>query len=461
MPVDTQHPDYSRYLPIWQQTRDAVCGSVAIKGERALKYLPRPNSLETGNIADARYEQYKKRANYVGFTGRTKNALVGAAFRKEPIYELPAGLEYLDDDATGDGLSLVQMAKDSLSDILETGRQGFLVDYPQAPDGLSAEESAMLDLKASIIPYRAESIVNWKTTSMRGRNLLSLVVLCESYGISDDVFSHDTEKQYRVLALDDDGYYYQQIYRDGEPYSESMYPRDASGALFDFIPFFISGAKNNDPTIDDAPLSDIADVNLAHYRNSADYEESCFISGQPTLFITTSLSVEEWKEANPNGIALGARAGHNLGSDGSATLVQADPNSLVKEAMRDKENQMVMIGARIIQDRGQNETAEAARIRFSSENSVLGDVVKNLSEAIRVCIGWCGMFMGSEQEAVFELNDDFYDKNIDPQSIMAMIQLYDREAIAMPDLRGALRKSGMIERDDEDIEQDLGQRSPL
>jgi len=221
------------------------------------------------------------------------------------------------------------------------------------------------------------------------------------------------------------------------------------------------GAKNNDSTIDDAPMSDIADVNLAHYRNSADFEESCFITGQPTLFITTSLSVEEWKEANPAGISMGSRAGHNLGADGNATLLQADPNNLVSEAMSAKESQMVMIGARIIQDRGQNETAEAARIRFSSENSVLGDVVKNLSEGLRKCIEWCGLFMNAEQDAVLEINSDFYDKTTDPQTIMAMIQLYDREAIAMPDLRASLRRSGMIERKDEEIEQDLGTVSPL
>ena len=461
MPVDTLHPEYERYLPIWQQTRDAVCGVAAIKDSKKRQtYLPKPNAHETGKIADERYLQYVKRANYVNFTARTKNALVGAAFRKDPTYELPAGLEYLDDDATGDGLSLIQLAKDSLSNLLEVGREGFLVDYPQAPEGLSEEETNNLDLRASILPYTAEKVVNWKTSSVRGRQVLSLVVLEEEYAAGDDPFSHEKEVQHRVLGLMD-GVYYQQVFRDGEPHTDPIFPRDGGGNLFDFIPFIFVGAKNNDSTIDDAPMSDIADVNLAHYRNSADFEESCFITGQPTLFVTTSLSVEEWKEANPAGISMGSRAGHNLGADGNATLLQADPNNLVSEAMSAKESQMVMIGARIIQDRGQNETAEAARIRFSSENSVLGDVVKNLSEGLRKCIEWCALFMNAEQDAVLEINSDFYDKTTDPQTIMAMIQLYDREAIAMPDLRASLRRSGMIERKDEEIEQDLGTVSPL
>lgn len=458
MPVDTLHPEYKRYVDAWCKTRDAVCGTVAVKAKKT-KYLPAPNEYE--DQSSERYNAYIARAVYTNFTARTKNAFTGAAFRQNPIMEFPAGLEYLEDDATGDGLSLVQLAKDSLGDLLETGRHGFLVDYPEAPEGLSAEDEQALDLKASIVPYVAESIVNWKVKSVRGRNLLSLVVLKESVSIAEDEFSHDAKDQYRVLALDEDGDYFQQLYRDGMPVGAPVYPLKADGSTWDVIPFIFCGAQNNDHTVDDAPLADIAEVNIAHYRNSADYEESAFITGQPTLFLTTSFNVEQWKEANPTGITLGSRTGHNLGSEGSATLVQANPNSLVQTAMKDKEAQMIMIGARIITDRTGQETAEAARIRFSSENSVLGDVVKNLSEALRVCMKWCGEFMGADGDVVFEISTNFYDKSLDPQLIAQMIQLQDRGNISTVDLNDVLRKAGIIERSDEEIEQDVGTADPI
>ena len=114
--------------------------------------------------------------------------------------------------------------------------------------------------------------------------MLVMVVLAEDYRITDDEFDHDMDTQYRVLRLREDGYS-QQIYRDEEPYTEEFYPRKADGTVWSQIPCIFVGSKNNDSTIDDAPLSDIADVNIAHYRNSADYEESCFLAGQPTLFI--------------------------------------------------------------------------------------------------------------------------------------------------------------------------------
>ena len=447
MPVSTEHPDYQKYKPLWSRTRDAVKGSVAVKDKKH-DYLPVPDNNsgdERKGTETVRYRQYIKRAVFTNFTGRTKNALVGAAFRKNPVMEIPEGLDYLITDATGDGLSLEQMSKDELSNMLETGRVGLLVDYPQTEEGLSAEEVARMELRASIVPYTAESIINWKTDVVRGRKLLVSITLAEKYLDAEDEFTHESKTQYRVLRLREDGYT-QQLYRDDEPFTEEFYPRKADGSVWEFIPFQFVGSKNNDSTIDDAPLSDIADINMAHYRNSADYEESCFLVGQPSLFLTHSLSPEQFREYNPQGIKLGSRTGHVLGETGSATLLQANPNQLVLEAMRLKESQMVMIGARIITDRTGNETAEGARIRFASENSVLGDLVGNLSQAIMTCIGWVGEFMGVDTEdAKFEINREFYDKSVDPQMIMSMVTLLDRNIVAERDIFDRLKSGGLIE----------------
>tara|TARA_R110000772_G_scaffold9980_2_gene32292 strand:+ start:831 stop:2249 length:1419 start_codon:yes stop_codon:yes gene_type:complete len=465
MPVSTQNPDYSKYLPVWTQTRDAVRGSVAVK-EKKHSYLPVPDNDsgdERKGTETTRYRQYMKRALFTNFTGRTKNALVGAAFRKEPQIYLPEGLEYLKYDATGDGLSMNQLAKDELSNLMETGRSIFLVDYPQADENLSAEEVARLDLRASIIPFTAEQVINWKSDVVNGRKVLSSVVIAEYYLEALDEFDHSQETQYRVLRLTEEGYS-QQIYREDVPYTNEIYPKMADGSNWMEIPLVFVGSKNNDSTIDDAPLSDIAEINMAHFRNSADYEESCFLVGQPSLFLTHSLSYEQFQQYNPQGIKLGSRAGHVLGETGSANLLQADPNNLVMEAMKAKENQMVAIGARIITDRADRETAEAARIRFASENSVLGDVVSNLSEALQKCVMWVGMFMGVDTNDIqFEINREFYDKNIDPQLIMSMVTLLDREIVSEQDIFDRLKSAGVVDPDRtlDDVREERGMASPI
>jgi hypothetical protein len=115
---------------------------------------------------------------------------------------------------------------------------------------------------------------------------------------------------------------------------------------------------------------------------------------------------------------------------------------------------MVSIGARMIEAGGQAETAEAARIKHAGDNSVLTNIVQNASSAIQTALEWVAMFMGVNTTPVFIINDDFYDKSIDAQMLMAKIQLLDRAVISKTDLRASLRKAGEIERSDEDIDGD-------
>jgi hypothetical protein len=54
------------------------------------------------------------------------------------------------------------------------------------------------------------------------------------------------------------------------------------GSPIPFIPFWAFVKKRNSLTLQDPPLLDLADMNLAHYRISADYERGCHFAGLPT-----------------------------------------------------------------------------------------------------------------------------------------------------------------------------------
>jgi hypothetical protein len=62
-------------------------------------------------------------------------------------------------------------------------------------------------------------------------------------------------------------------------------PKRGDGEAWNYIPFTFVGSVNNDETPDLPPLYDLAVLNVAHYRNSADYEESCYMVGQPTPYL--------------------------------------------------------------------------------------------------------------------------------------------------------------------------------
>ena len=452
--VKTLHPRYYLAQDIWRMTRAASAGQKAIK-DGATLYLP-----DFVPADEERYKQYIDRAYYMGVTGRTKNSMIGMIFRKPPTYNIPPAIEALMEDIDGAGQSLEQLAKEAAGNILETGRQCFLVDYPQADEGISKEEEARLGLRPTIASYPAESLINWRFEGIKGRQMLTLAVLAEQTEDEErDEFSHDYETTYRVLRLKD-GVYTQQIYDDagmpkGEPYSPLM----AGGGTFDHIPLHIAGSEDNRPDVDMPPLYDLATVNIAHYQTTADHRENLFIHGQLTLGITTEMGWDEFQEANPDGIKVGARSGHYLGNNGGFTTATAPESSSLRLALQDLEQQMVALGARLVQRGGQAETAEAARINASAEASTLDVMTSNLSEAIEAALEDIALFMGLPPEAIeYQLNREFWESGLDAQSLQAVIQGRQLNIYAATDALHMIR-SGTIQlrddRTDEQIQQDV------
>ena len=467
MPVTDQHKEYEKNAPLWALVGDCVEGAAAIK-KGAQKYLPKPNPEDTGSENAARYSAYVERASFVNFTDHTKAGLMGLVFSKPAVKEFPEPVQYAIDDANGAGLSLEQLTRDAIGETLEAGRYGLLVDYPDAPAGLSVADTAALNLRANILPYKPKSIVNWRSGRVGGVSMLTLVVLAEDIEkVGDDGFSVECKTYYRVLVLED-GVYKQRLYNEKNELVDlgngetEIIPRNAQGEPWQEIPFTFIGSENNDPTVDKSPLLDIANVNIAHYRNSADYEESCFMVGQPTPYVA-GLTASWAKEILKGGVILGSRTAWVLPTGASAGLLQASPNQMPLEGMKEKEGQLIKIGAKIITDASGQETAEGAKIRFAGSTSQLGLIVSNVESAIIKALNWAAEFMGGQGEIKYTLNRQFYDATLDPNMIVAGIQLLDRAVIARSDMQALLRRAGMVRdnRTDEEIDAEAEVANPL
>ena len=453
MSVEQTNPEYQEYLDEWRKITDCCMGQRAIKKAKTQYLKP----MEGVSQADSRYINYLSRAVFVNFTGRTKEGLNGAIFRTKPETELPDGLEYLLSNADGAGESIDSLAKDVCGEVISKGRHALLVDFPQVDAGLTLEEQQFIEPKASIQRYTAENFINWNVGVIGGRKILTMAVLVEEYDTDPEEFMADLEKQYRVLRLRD-GVYTQQVYRDLEPYGEEFAPKKADGSTFDYIPLFIVGSENNDVSVDVPPLADISNVNIGHYRNSADLEENCFIHGQLTLGVSSSMSFSQFQEANPEGITVGSMAGHFLGESGGFSSVQASENQLADKLMLRKEEQMRKLGARMVEDTSAK-TATQSRIDATGESSILSTIADNVSSAMQTCIKWCGEFMGVPAEEVeYQLNKKFFDDDINPQLLMAAIQLNDRGIIAKSDMQDLARAQSILkaDRSNEDVDNEVG-----
>ena len=253
------------------------------------------------------------------------------------------------------------------------------------------------------------------------------------------------------------------------------------GKVLTDIPFTFVGSNNNDANIDPAPLYGLAQLNLAHYRNSADYEDSVFFCGQVQPWI--SGLTEQWRDFMQNPwvidatgerrytgqkMYIGSRSPILLPQGASFGMAQAQPNSLAKEAMEHKEIQMIAVGARMIEGTKANKTATGENNDREATTSVLSLCVSNVSEAYQRAIGFCARFldMAEKKEGyadAFKIQQDFVQMQANPQLMAELTKSWQSGLLAKNDVRDFFRRLGLIatERSNEDIEKDVEEDEPL
>jgi len=457
--VTFQRDDYDQSLYAWTLADDVVAGQSAVKSKKTV-YLPKPNPCDLSVENSKRYDQYLARAVFYNATGRTLQGLVGAAFRKDPSLDVPSVLDYVSEDIDGAGISIYQQSQSALRGVLKKGRHALLVDYPQVEGQATRADMVSGRLRSTVVSIRPEQIVNWRTKKVGAEHKLSLIVICESVEEpTEDGFGVDVIEQYRVLRLETS--YTQEIWRkNGKDkwvlYQEPVVILDGTGRAWDEIPITFIGSNNNDSTIDPSPMYDMAEINIAHYRNSADYEDSAYFVGQAQPWMAGL--TEEWRDwMEKNGVYVGSRSPVLLPEGGQYGIAQAQPNTLVREAMQDKEQQLISLGARLVQPGTAVKTATQSQGEQEAEHSVLSLACSNVSDAYTKVLSWMARFMAANDAVEYQIQQDFVEQRLDAQMLTALVGAWQSGKYPESDLWDQLKKYGLIdpEKDDEAIREEL------
>lgn len=426
MSTQDLHPLYSDAKKRVKRCRDVYEGQdaiTAINKTGETPYFPM--------FAPADQDRYNRAialSSFTNYTGHTVDKLVGAAFHEEPKHELSPNVEYMLEDADGSGGDLEQVATNTVNQNTIAGRIGLLVNYPSTQGQvLSKEEVAKLDLKASIHLYEAETITNWGIKNGK----LHYVVLKESkLDENQNMFSHESTVGERVYYIADDGFCYQQFVEDSRMFDEAVGTPviDFNGNGFTEIPLVIVGAVDNSPYPDKPPILDMANVNISHYQISVMESENLSIHGQTTLGVSTSHSVEDFQKANPNGIQVGANKGINLGDKGGFHTATAPESAALPAAKKEKVNELVALGANLIDQNDIAKTATESAIKAKEQTSIMTNVVNNVSDGIERCLDWAEQMMIANPQGgnVYKINTEFFDKSISPEMFTAFLNGVDR-----------------------------------
>ena len=455
--------DYNAALPSWELVADVVAGEEKVKA-KGEAYLPNPSAVEEDpGEKKAVYDRYKQRASFYNVTGHTLQGLIGAVFRKDPELEVQAGLDYVSTDVDGAGVSIFQQSQRVLENVMGKGREGLLVDYPNAEAPASrADQNAGL-VRASIVRYQAEQITNWRTTKVGGAHVLSMVVLHETVEEpGEDGFSVDEIQQYRALQLVE-GVYQVTLWRSNEKGTaweihDQYFPRTGTGTVWNRIPFTFIGAQNNDSGIDKAPLLDLARQNIKHYQVGADWYNALFYAGQPQPWM--SGLTQQWVDMlEKKGVLVGSRAPIMLPEGGQFGIETVTADSAIQKELKDIEERMVGLGAKLMQIGGVVKTATEVDSDDAAQHSALSLASSNVSDAYTQCLAWMGEFNNAPGEPSYQLNQDLVEHKLDAQLLREIVAAWMSGAVPETDVWAWMRRTGLIdsEKTDEEVREEVSE----
>ncbi|UOL48365.1 putative structural protein [Pseudomonas phage Almagne] len=459
MSVKDKRKEVLKLAPVYKMIRDVLDGPAAVKAA-GVEYLPVPDPTDKSPYANERYASYVLRAIFFDATSRTHEGFIGQMFYRETQIELPSVLKIMLLDVDGQSTGLEQQIKNTAGEVLAMGRAGLYTDYTAQPgQRVTREDQSLNRVRPTITAYTAERIINWRWSTVDNQKFLSLLVLEETYTKEDDGFDAKEDTQYRELRMvrsGEDGtgpfIFQSTVWRDdpdtGEfKAMEPTYPTKGNGKNWDRIPFEFIGSSDNDSEIDKPPLEGMAHVNIGHYRNSAEYEETIFMMGQPTPWasgITENWLAEAWKGE----LRLGTREFIPLPSGGQMGLLQMQPNTMAENGMKQKADMLVALGAKLAENKSVASTATEENRDSVIENSTLSSVAKNTSAAYTRAIESALIYANGSGKVVVEINTDFELSRMSPQDRQQLLAEWQGGGITWTEYRWNMKRGGVAYQDD-------------
>jgi hypothetical protein len=169
------------------------------------------------------------------------------------------------------------------------------------------------------------------------------------------------------------------------------------------------------------PVLDIVDINISHYRTSADLEHGRHFTGLPTPYVLGAPAETVLKIGSSTAWVIAdyqAKVGYlEFTGQGLASL---------ERALVEKQAQLASLSARLIDNSSKgSEAAETVRLRYMSETASLRSVVQSVEAAINRAYAFCADMEGLDKNSVsITLQKEFLDTGLSPQMLNALVKSY-------------------------------------
>ncbi len=391
-------------------------------------------------------EAYKIRLSRVGSSMepwylKLRELVVGAALRhsSQPPENLSPEWAAFLANVSLNGESLDAFARRVLSQAIDGGCAGILVDYPNVEEGLSVAQEKAMGLRPYFHPVAVGDILGFRSEveAEKVRDQVRFGSRITHLRIRETISEVDPDDEFAELILpavsvydlvgegDERGVRYRQfvLRRDSDSLERYVVETDTtlSVALIPFVPVY--GAVPDGLLACRPLLLDIARLNISHWQASADLAHTLSLTATPVFTVTGVQGAEPVRVDRALFLEDPAARAQWEGApvDGAqATMERLDAlaaamQSLATVTLTKKTNGV--------------ESAQSKLLDASQSDSLVGVIVDQLEDSINRALAIAALYREWEPIRI-ALSRDFTDTGLDAPTITALANVHTAGAIS-------------------------------
>lgn len=369
---------------------DALLGGTPAMRKAGKKYLP-----QQPRESNEDYEYRLSTSTLFPAFERTLAVMAGKPFSKEVTpSDVPQAVLDLLPSIDDKGSSLHTFAFRAFREMVSHGFGGILVDHTKTEgQAVTVADTKRMGARPYWVHYKHNQILGARFTQSTNGLQLVLLRLLETVEEEDGDYGSQEVQQVRVLRP---GTW--EIHRNGK---DGWVLHDSGTTTLDRIPFVFLVANPVGPMEGRPPLKDLAYLNVKHWQQQSDQDESARFCRKRLLVFTGLTSQDEITVASDMAVRLPKDADAKI-VEGSAESIEVGRSEL--EAL---EQQMIQTGAELLVAKPGQRTATEASNDAEANKSSLQSLVEDFEDALDQCLQFSADWLKAGEGGSVSLFKDF------------------------------------------------------
>lgn len=358
------------------------------------------------------YKNRLSRSTLFNAFGKTVVDMTGKVFTKPVVLKdnVPAEVKVFAEDIDLTGRHLNVFARDTFLDGMVSGGGYILTDMPKGVVRADGQPATLQDeQEAGIRPYLVfipvERLIGWKSTMVAGAETLTQIRIKEIVTEPDGDYAEKEVDQIRVINAGVNGAGATwEVFRRSTADAELWTSFDKGSYKLPNITLAAFYTNRTGFMTFEPPLSNLADVNVAHWQSQSDQRNILHVARVPILFGAGFSETDTLKVGASEMVKS---------SDANAKLTYVEHTGKAIEAgdkdLQNLEAQMAAMGLQLLIDKPGGQSATGEVRDDAKEHSPLAMMARSLGDAIEESLGYMAAYLqlGTDKGGEVEVNTTF------------------------------------------------------